>query len=125
MRSELLESIAEAGEGGFRRRCAFSRAGRNELTPGFHRNPCKNILLAALDYSNNEAEVTYSGTSFSAPMVAGLAARFLASNSTATPIAIWDRIRNEATNDIIVNTNGMPNRLVYWMPTAEFGVRKV
>jgi len=75
--------------------------------------PAENIRLAALDYANDNGEVTYSGTSFSAPAVAGLAARFLAEVPSSTPVDIWNRIRTEATPGVLTNSGTMPNLLLY------------
>jgi len=55
-----------------------------------------------------------SGTSFSAPMVAGVAARFLQNNTGASPAAVQGAIKNSATPDVISDRGtGSPNLLLY------------
>ena len=55
-----------------------------------------------------------SGTSVAAPMVAGVAARFLQDNPSASPAAVQGAIRNNATPDVVGDHGtGSPNLLLY------------
>lgn len=49
-----------------------------------------------ITYTNNQYYGLKSGTSFAAPLVAGIAARILQIEPNLTPIQVWDRIRNSA-----------------------------
>ena len=55
-----------------------------------------------------------SGTSMASPHVAGVAALYLASNTTASPQALRDAIVNGATSGKVTNAGtGSPNKLLY------------
>ncbi|MFZ2493166.1 MAG: S8 family serine peptidase [Thermoanaerobaculia bacterium] len=65
-------------------------------------------------YTSNTATNTISGTSMASPHVAGVAALYLASNTSASPTAVWTAIRDNSTpNKITSAGSGSPNRLVY------------
>jgi serine protease len=97
--------------------------------------PSQNIRSAALKASNGDTSSTsermhhLSGTSFSAPIVAGMAVRWLADYGTPsmTPAQVWDVIRNQASSGVMTEPfgdpssgplNGSPNRLAYFPPQA-------
>jgi subtilisin family serine protease len=65
-------------------------------------------------YSSDTATNTISGTSMATPHVAGVAALYLAGNTTASPATVWAAIRDSATlNKITSAGSGSPNRLLY------------
>jgi subtilisin family serine protease len=65
-------------------------------------------------YSSDTATNTISGTSMATPHVAGVAALYLATNTTASPSTVWAAIRDSSTlNKITSAGSGSPNRLLY------------
>lgn len=54
-----------------------------------------------------------TGTSMSTPHVAGLAARYLGENPSATPADVHQAIVNNATTGVISNPGSSPNRLAF------------
>lgn len=57
---------------------------------------------------------TASGTSFAAPFVAGVAARYLANNTTASPSRVALSILGNTTPDVVTGAGtGSPNRLLF------------
>jgi serine protease len=65
-------------------------------------------------YTSTSATNTISGTSMASPHVAGVAALYLAGNTTATPSQVADAIVTTATTGKVTNPgSGSPNRLVY------------
>jgi subtilisin family serine protease len=64
--------------------------------------------------TGDTATYTGSGTSFSAPYVAGAAALYLARHAGATPAAVNAAIVGAATSGVVGNPgSGSPNRLLY------------
>jgi subtilisin family serine protease len=64
--------------------------------------------------SSDTATNTISGTSMASPHVAGAAALYLSSNTTASPQAVRDTLVNSATlNKVISPGTGSPNRLLF------------
>ena len=64
--------------------------------------------------TSNTATNTISGTSMAAPHVAGAAALYLATNTTASPTAVQSAIVAASTPNVISNPGtGSPNRLLY------------
>ena len=64
--------------------------------------------------TSNTATNTISGTSMAAPHVAGAAALYLATNTTASPAAVQSAIITASTPNVIGNPGtGSPNRLLY------------
>jgi subtilisin family serine protease len=58
---------------------------------------------------------TISGTSMATPHVAGVAARFLQNNRTATPATVRNAIVNAATLNVLTGIpTGTANRLLFW-----------
>jgi len=69
-------------------------------------------------HTSNSATNTISGTSMASPHVAGVAALYLAGNTTASPSAVTTAINNNATlNKVTSAGTGSPNRLLY----SQFG----
>ncbi len=64
-------------------------------------------------YTGDTATNTISGTSMASPHVAGVAALYLQSNTSAAPATVWGAIRDSATSGVISGVNGSPNLLVY------------
>ena len=65
--------------------------------------------------TSDTATNTISGTSMATPHVAGVAARFLQSNPTASPASVRNAIVNAATlNHLSGVPSGTANRLLFW-----------
>jgi subtilisin family serine protease len=63
--------------------------------------------------SSNTSTNTISGTSMASPHVAGVAALYLQTNSTASPATVRNALVNGATNGVVGNPgNGSPNKLL-------------
>lgn len=74
--------------------------------------PGANIISA--DYNSANGSVAMSGTSMSAPHVAGTAALYLAGNKTASPTTVGQAILGNATNGVVKSPgSGTPNRLLF------------
>jgi aqualysin 1 len=66
-------------------------------------------------FSSDTATATLSGTSMATPHVAGVAARFLQSNPSASPATVRNEIVNVANlNRLSGIPTGTPNRLLFW-----------
>ncbi len=78
--------------------------------------PGSSILSAW--YTSDTATATLSGTSMASPHVAGVAARYLQGNTTASPATVRNAIVNAATTGRLSNiTTGTSNRLLFWSST--------
>lgn len=81
--------------------------------------PCLNLFAPGVDLESAGIADDYdyrvdSGTSYSAPHVAGVAALYLGRNPTATPSAVKTAIVNGATPSVVQSAGtGSPNRLLY------------
>ncbi|HXD15395.1 MAG TPA: S8 family serine peptidase, partial [Vicinamibacterales bacterium] len=65
--------------------------------------------------TNDTATNTISGTSMATPHVAGVAARYLQNNRTASPATVRNAIVNAATlNHLSGLPTGTANRLLFW-----------
>ena len=65
--------------------------------------------------TSDTATATLSGTSMATPHVAGVAARFLQSNPTASPATVRNEIVAQATlNHLSGIPSGTANRLLFW-----------
>lgn len=79
-------------------------------------------VSVAVHYNDTGHEPGY-GTSFAAPFVTGAAALFLQSNPTASPAEVAAALINNATQGVITDTKGSPNRLLYTLfPKNDVGV---
>jgi subtilisin family serine protease len=66
-------------------------------------------------FTSDTATASLSGTSMASPHVAGVAARFLQSNTTASPATVRNAIVNAATlNHLSAIPSGTANRLLFW-----------
>lgn len=65
-------------------------------------------------HTSNTATRTENGTSMAAPHVAGVAALYLANNTSATPAQVFNAIISNATTNVLSGIGtGSPNRLLY------------
>ncbi len=72
-----------------------------------------NSILSAW-YTGDTAGATSSGTSMASPHVAGVAALYLQSNTTASPAAVSSALNANATVGVVSNAgSGSPNRLLF------------
>jgi len=70
--------------------------------------------VTSLSYASDTGTAVMSGTSQSAPMVAGAAALYLSSNPTASPATVANAIKSTATTGVLTNVNSPePNLLLY------------
>jgi subtilisin family serine protease len=84
-----------------------------------NRGTCVDVFAPGINITSswstsNTATNTISGTSMSAPHVAGAAALYLADNPLALPTEVHAAIVSNATTGVVVNPgSGSPNRLLY------------
>lgn len=62
---------------------------------------------------SNTATKVLNGTSMATPHVAGVVAEMLQSTPTVTPQTISTNLLNQASNNVVKNPSGSPNRLLY------------
>ncbi|RZG85220.1 S8 family peptidase [Acinetobacter pittii] len=62
---------------------------------------------------SNTATKVLNGTSMATPHVVGVVAEMLQSTPTATPQTISNNLLNQASNNVVKNPSGSPNRLLY------------
>ncbi|MER5943141.1 S8 family peptidase [Streptomyces sp. NPDC001928] len=68
-------------------------------------------------YTSDTATNTISGTSMATPHVAGAAAVYLASHTSATPAAVASALTSGATSNVVTSPgSGSPNRLLKLVP---------
>jgi subtilisin family serine protease len=72
------------------------------------------VSITSSWYSSNTATNTISGTSMATPHVAGAAALYLSTNTTASPSTVASALINNSTTGVVVGGGtGSPNRLLY------------
>jgi subtilisin family serine protease len=77
--------------------------------------PGSNVVSAS--YQSDTGTATLSGTSMASPLVAGVVARFLTTNTSATAAQAEAEITSTATVGVVTNPGtGSPNLLVYVAP---------
>lgn len=54
-----------------------------------------------------------AGSSFAAPLVAGVAALYLAGNPTATPADVTNWLISQSSKNLVIDPKGSPNRLLF------------
>jgi subtilisin family serine protease len=69
--------------------------------------------VAGASASGNGAYVSWSGTSASAPFVAGVAALYLEESPRSTPAQVAAALVSGATPNVVTGPNATPNRLVF------------
>ncbi|MGK3627028.1 S8 family peptidase [Acinetobacter pittii] len=62
---------------------------------------------------SNTATKVLNGTSMATPHVVGVVAEMLQSTPTTTPQTISNNLLNQASNNVVKNPSGSPNRLLY------------
>ncbi|GMU06373.1 hypothetical protein ASNO1_26260 [Corallococcus caeni] len=73
--------------------------------------PGEGVRIASME---SDTAITYdSGTSYAAPYVTGAVAMYLQGHPTATPAQVAAALINNATQGIITDTQGSPNRLLH------------
>lgn len=65
---------------------------------------------------SNTATKVLNGTSMATPHVVGVVAEMLQSTPTATPQTISTNLLNQASSNVVKNSSGSPNRLLYKSP---------
>jgi subtilisin family serine protease len=106
--SRVPEAITVAATDQNDNRAPFSNTGSvvDVFAPG--------VDIVSAHSTGDAATQIRSGTSSSAPIVAGLAARYLSTRPGDAPDAVSQAIRNSATPGIVVNPGtGSPNLLAY------------
>ncbi|HEV7905069.1 MAG TPA: S8 family serine peptidase [Pyrinomonadaceae bacterium] len=106
--ARVPEAITVAATDQYDNRAPFSNFGSSVdvFAPG--------VDIVSAWASGDTATQIRSGTSSAAPIVAGLAARYLGTRPGDQPDAVSQAIRNSATPDIVVDPGaGSPNRLAY------------
>lgn len=106
--SRVREAITVAATDQNDNRAPFSNFGSvvDVFAPG--------VDIVSAHMTDDAATFTRSGTSSAAPIVAGLAARYLGTRPGDAPDAVSQAIRNSATPNIVVNPGtGSPNLLAY------------
>jgi subtilisin family serine protease len=82
--------------------------------------PGSNITSAW--YSSDTATNTISGTSMASPHTAGVAARYLSVNPSASPAEVSNALTGNATSGVVTSPgSGSPNRLLYAPPDDNWG----
>lgn len=72
------------------------------------------VSITSAWYSSNTATNTISGTSMATPHVAGVAALYLQTNTTASPATVASQLINNSTTGVVISPGtGSPNRLLY------------
>ncbi len=86
-------------------RASFSNWGTctDIFAPGY------NIVSTSID----NGFIAGSGTSMAAPHVAAVAAIYLAYTPTASPAQVQKAMKDSATNDVVQDVAGSPNKLIY------------
>ncbi|XP_022096706.1 uncharacterized protein LOC110982534 [Acanthaster planci] len=74
------------------------------------------VDVVSASYSSNTGTATFSGTSMACPHVSGAAAVFLGLNPGSSPSTVHDGIVNNATPNVVSDTQGSPNKLLYVEP---------
>ncbi|NOZ54658.1 MAG: S8 family peptidase [Gammaproteobacteria bacterium] len=112
--SRVDEALTVAASTATDRRSSFSNWGAciDVFAPG--------SSITSTWHSSDSAVNTISGTSMASPMVAGVAALYLADNPNASPSEVVAAVISSASNGRISNIGtGSPNRLVYAPLTSE------
>jgi hypothetical protein len=70
------------------------------------------MLITSAGIAGANATKIMSGTSMAAPVVAGVVSRMLSAGALA-PDEVWTRLKSASTGNVIADTRGSPNLLIY------------
>jgi subtilisin family serine protease len=74
--------------------------------------------ITSLSYTNDTDTRVLSGTSMSAPAIAGAAALYLSANPTGSPAAVTNALRASATAGLVTNIDTSSPNLLLYTPSA-------
>jgi hypothetical protein len=122
--ARVSEAITVGATDRFDNRASFSNFGPmvDLFAPGVDLTSA-----SIIDHNGNgildDSEPQLVGTSFAAPVVTGIAARFLQTHPDVAPAAVQGAIKNSATANAVINPgDGSPNLLAYSEIHAKLGV---
>ncbi|WP_375426184.1 S8 family serine peptidase [uncultured Friedmanniella sp.] len=96
----------------------------DRLAPSSNAGPCVDLLAPGVDIATTDGAV--SGTSFAAAHVTGAVARYLENHRSASPAAVAQYLRAQATRGVVPARRGAPDRLLYLpAPVPPGGPRSV
>lgn len=105
--ARAAEAISVSATDGADKRTSFANYGKVDLfAPG--------LSIYTANYDGDNSFQSVSGTSFSAPLVAGAAALYLHDHPQASPAEVRGALQNTATQGVVSNAGpGSANRLLY------------
>ncbi|XP_022096708.1 uncharacterized protein LOC110982536 [Acanthaster planci] len=111
---KMKEVIATGATNKNDKRAYFSNYGKcvDLFAPGV------SIVSAEYSTSSNSGTTTMSGTSMACPHTSGVLALLMGKDKNATPQSLKDALLSSATSDVVSDTKGSPNRLLYANPVS-------